>query len=116
MLDELYRAGIKPDWWKLESQPSRAGWQAIEATVAAHDPWCRGVVLLGLEAPEDQLEGAFAACGEAPIVRGFAIGRTIFNDAAEKWLAGRIDDRAAIADMAGRFGRLTGAWRRAHSA
>ena len=57
-----------------------------------NDPWCRGVVLLGLEAPEHELEAAFAACADAPIVKGFAVGRTIFNDAAEKWLAGRIDD------------------------
>ena len=57
--------------------------------IAANDPWCRGVVLLGLEAPEDELEAAFAATAEAPIVKGFAVGRTIFADAAEHWLAGR---------------------------
>ena len=40
-------------------------------------------------------------------MKGFAVGRTIFNDAAEKWLAGKIDDRAAVEDMAARFARLT---------
>ena len=75
-----------------------------------NDPWCRGVVLLGLEAPQDELEAAFAATAKAPIVKGFAVGRTIFIDAAEQWLAGRMSDDGAIADMAARFEKLTEAW------
>ncbi|MDH3196578.1 MAG: DUF2090 domain-containing protein, partial [Hyphomicrobiales bacterium] len=71
---------------------------------------CRGIVLLGLDAPQDKLLEGFAACTDIPLVRGFAIGRTVFNSAASKWLAGDIDDNAAIADMAGRFGRLVEAW------
>ena len=53
---------------------------------------------------------AFEATKAAPSVKGFAVGRTIFADAAREWLAGRIDDEAAITEMAGRFGELTDAW------
>ncbi|KQZ16062.1 5-dehydro-2-deoxygluconokinase [Mesorhizobium sp. Root554] len=109
-LDELYELGIKPDWWKLEPQASRAAWKNIEATIANHDPLCRGVVLLGLEAPQKELEAAFAATADVGIVKGFAVGRTLFADAAEQWLAGTMDDEQAIADMAGRFEKLTKAW------
>jgi len=109
-LNEIYALGIKPDWWKLEPQPSAAAWAAIEATIAKHDPWCRGVLLLGLDAPADELEAGFAATAGAPIVKGFAVGRTIFMTAAEGWLAGELDDEAAIADMAKRFEALTGLW------
>jgi 5-dehydro-2-deoxygluconokinase len=109
-LDELYALDIKPDWWKLEPQASASAWQKIEATIVKHDPWCRGVVLLGLEAPQHELEAAFAATAKAPIVKGFAVGRTIFNEAAEAWLAGRMSDEAAVADMGGRFEKLTEAW------
>ena len=116
VLDGLYAAGIKPDWWKLEPQASAAAWNNIAAVIGRADPWCRGVVLLGLEAPEKELEAAFAMCADAPVVKGFAVGRTIFNDAAEKWLSGNIDDRAAVEDMAARFARLTGAWLRARGA
>ena len=114
-LQELYDLGIKPDWWKLEPQASPAAWAKIEATIKRNDPWCRGVVLLGLEAPQAELEAAFAATADAPVVKGFAVGRTIFVDAAEKWLAGAIDDEAAIADMAQRFEKLTQAWLAARS-
>ena len=109
-LDELYALGIRPDWWKLEPQASTAAWADIEAAIRRHDPWCRGVVLLGLEAPQDELEAAFAATADAPIVKGFAVGRTIFSHAAEEWFAGRMTDEAAVADMASRFRQLTEAW------
>jgi 5-dehydro-2-deoxygluconokinase len=111
-LAELYDLGIKPDWWKLEPQASATAWANIEAVIARNDPLCRGIVLLGLEAPAEELEKAFAATLAAPSVKGFAVGRTIFADAARKWLAGKIDDEAAIADMAGRFEQLTSAWLR----
>jgi 5-dehydro-2-deoxygluconokinase len=115
VLAALYAAGIKPDWWKLEPQPSPGGWAEVGSVIAANDPWCRGVVLLGLEAPEEELERAFADCASAPIVKGFAVGRTIFNEAAEKWLAGQIDDDEAVGDMAARFARLTDAWNKART-
>jgi 5-dehydro-2-deoxygluconokinase len=109
-IGELYALGVKPDWWKLEPQASVRAWKNIEAAIASGDPYCRGVVLLGLEAPTDELEAAFAATAGVSVVKGFAVGRTIFADAAEKWLAGELSDEAAIDDMATRFERLTKAW------
>ncbi len=50
------------------------------------------------------------------MVKGFAIGRTIFNHAAESWLAGKMSDEEAISDMAGKFGQLTAAWQRLRGA
>ncbi len=114
-LDELYALGIKPDWWKLEPQASGAAWNAIGEVIRRHDPHCRGIVLLGLEAPESELAKGFEIAAGQPEVRGFAIGRTIFNDVAKDWLAGRITDDQAVADMAGRFGKLVDLWKRTHS-
>ena len=109
---EIYALGIKPDWWKLEPQSSRAAWAAIDQVIRDNDPWCRGVVLLGLDAPRDALEEAFAAAQAAPMVKGFAVGRTIFADAARAWFASRMSDEEAINDMATRFAALTNAWTR----
>ncbi len=109
-LAELYDAGLKPDWWKLEPQASVAAWRAIDAVIAARDPFCRGVVLLGLEAPVETLKESFAAARAAERVRGFAVGRTIFADAAERWLDGRIGDEAAVDEMAAKFGALVDLW------
>ena len=113
IIERLYGLGIKPDWWKLEPQTSAAAWRAVGAAIERNDPLCRGIVLLGLEAPEEDLEAAFAVAAQEPTVKGFAVGRTIFNDAARAWLRGEIDDEAAIKAMAAKFARLVEAWRRA---
>src|SRR5690606_4566238 len=88
-----------------------ATWRNIEASILEHDPYCRGVVMLGLSAPQDELIASFAVAAQAPIVKGFAVGRTIFADTAEQWLCGAIDDEAAIDDLARRFSVLVDAWR-----
>ena len=109
-LDEIYDAGITPDWWKLEPQANAAAWSRIDALIGARDPLCRGVVLLGLDAPQAELAAGFKAARTAPRVKGFAVGRTIFAEAARAWLDGSMSDEAAVADMAARFGALVAVW------
>jgi 5-dehydro-2-deoxygluconokinase len=113
VVSRLYEIGIKPDWWKLESQANAAAWSNIADAIAASDRWCRGIVLLGLEASEDQLAASFAIARGCPQVKGFAVGRTIFAEPARAWLAGAIDDSAAVEQMAGSFARLCAMWRAA---
>jgi 5-dehydro-2-deoxygluconokinase len=113
VLTRLYALGIKPDWWKLEPQADPAAWRETAKVIRANDPYCRGIVLLGLEAPEEELEAAFTVAAHEPLVKGFAVGRTLFAEAARQWLKGAMSDEEAVADMAGRFERLVAAWQRA---
>ena len=110
VLDRLYAIGVKPDWWKLEGQASAKAWDNVAAVVEAHDPWCRGIMLLGLDAPEEDLAAAFRIARGCALVRGFAVGRTIFVDPALNWFAGRIDDAEAVRGMAESFARLCALW------
>lgn len=109
-LTELYDFGLSPDWWKLEPQPDAAAWDAIDEVITARDPYCRGVVLLGLDAPPEELMAAFRIAKKARTVKGFAVGRTIFGDAARAWLKGEIGDAAAVKEMTERFSALCRAW------
>ena len=109
-MTELYALGIKPDWWKLEPQSSPQAWDEISKVIDAHDPLCRGIVLLGLEAPAEELAKGFKAVAGQKYVKGFAVGRTIFNEAAQEWLRGAISDDAAVAMMAEKFGNLVNIW------
>ena len=110
VMARLYEIGVRPDWWKLEAQPSAAAWQAVDRTIAENDPYCRGVLLLGLDAPEAGVVQSFRDAAAARSVKGFAVGRTIFGDVAREWLAGEIDDAAATARMAQNFGKLVASW------
>jgi 5-dehydro-2-deoxygluconokinase len=110
LIGRFYDLGIFPDWWKLEPFATGAAWEAACTAIRARDPHCRGVVVLGLDAPEEALAAAFARAAEQPLVRGFAVGRTIFGPAARDWFAGRLADDQAVADMAARYARLCRIW------
>ena len=114
-LDRLYGLGVFPDWWKLPDPGSQAAWDAIAATIERHDPHCRGVLLLGLDAPQAELEASFERAVRQPVCKGFAIGRTIFGQAAQAWMRGEIDDEDATSRMAATYASLIEAWERACS-
>jgi 5-dehydro-2-deoxygluconokinase len=115
-LDAIYAAGVRPDWWKLPPPGSDAAWDRIADAIARHDPHCRGVLLLGLEASEDELGRSFARAAPHAICRGFAVGRSIFAPAAAAWFAGSASDDEVVADIAARYGRLVDLWRQARDA
>ena len=108
-LQRFYNLGVRPAWWKLEP-PSADAWPAIEAVIDANDPYCNGVLLLGLDAPEGQLRAAFATGARFRRCRGFAVGRSIFGAAARDWMQGRIGDDDVVEDVARRYTRLIDSW------
>ncbi len=114
-LKQIYAEGIRPDWWKLPDQ-TVVGWNAIEEVIRTEDPWCRGVLLLGLDAPIERMEESIARAAASPVVRGFAVGRTVFATAARPWIAGEISDDEARGRMIERFSRLIDVWARARPA
>lgn len=110
LIRRWYEIGIYPDWWKLEPMTSAAGWQNAIAAIEDHDRHTRGIVVLGLDAPESELAASFAVAAAFPLVRGFAVGRTIFGAVARDWLAGAVSDAEAVAAMAARYARLCAIW------
>jgi len=111
-LAEIYAAGVKPDWWKLAPPASDAEWRAIAGSIARHDPHCRGVLLLGMEADEQELERGFALAARHPVCKGFAVGRSIFMDAARRWFRGACGDAQVVDEVAANYARLAGLWRK----
>jgi 5-dehydro-2-deoxygluconokinase len=110
IIQRFYDLGVYPDWWKLEPMKSDAGWANACAAISRNDPHTRGIVVLGLEAPAEDLAASFAVAARHDLVKGFAVGRTIFADAARAWLGGAITDAEAVDDMATRYDRLCHIW------
>ncbi|MGB2322460.1 MAG: bifunctional 5-dehydro-2-deoxygluconokinase/5-dehydro-2-deoxyphosphogluconate aldolase [Candidatus Puniceispirillaceae bacterium] len=110
LVERMYGLGIMPDWWKLEPIADPAFWNNVGDLVRAHDPHLQGIIVLGKEMPDDELVNVLGMARKEPLVRGFAIGRTIFSEAAQRWFAGEIDDAAAIDMMSVVYRRLIAAW------
>jgi 5-dehydro-2-deoxygluconokinase len=115
-LEALYAAGLRPDWWKLAPPGSEAAWAKISKVIQEEDPHCRGVLLLGMEASVEALERAFALAAAQPVCKGFAVGRSIFMDAARRWLAGRASDDEVVAEVRDRYLNLISLWNDARRA
>jgi 5-dehydro-2-deoxygluconokinase len=115
LIQTFYDADVYPDWWKLEPFRTEAAWSEAVAAIERNDPNSRGIVVLGLDAPEENLAASFELAAKQPLVRGFAVGRTIFADAARAWLGGAITDAEAIGEMAGKYQRLCGIWDKARA-
>ncbi|MGH6882087.1 MAG: PfkB family carbohydrate kinase, partial [Hypericibacter sp.] len=112
----FYELGIKPDWWKLSAPSDPAGWAQLVAVIRTGDSCCRGILLLGLGAGESEILRQIDEAARQPLCRGFAIGRSVFADAADGWFAGRLDDEEATALMAATYGRFLDRWGRARAA
>jgi 5-dehydro-2-deoxygluconokinase len=114
-ISRIYEIGVRPDWWKLEPSSNAATWKNIESAIARGDPFCRGVVLLGLSAPTGELTASFGVAAPFKIVKGFAVGRTIFGEIAREWFGDKMDDEAAVNAMAAGLAALVSAWRQARA-
>ena len=114
-LKRLYNIGIYPEWWKLEPMDA-AQWRNIDALIAERDPYCRGVVLLGMSAGVEQWNEGYRAAARSSTCRGFTVGRTIFHEPSHAWLAGEIGDDELIARVRRTFETLIASWRAARDA
>lgn len=111
-LKRLYNLGIYPAWWKIEAQ-SAEEWKKLDELIQERDPYCRGVVLLGLNASAEALAEGFRQAADSRTCRGFAVGRTIFQEPSRAWLAREIDDATLVRQVQGTFEQLINAWRSA---
>jgi 5-dehydro-2-deoxygluconokinase len=116
IVSRLYDEGVGPEWWKLPPELDPEVWAALGDTIRRHDDTCRGMLILGQSMGLDRLEEAFQATTDEPLCRGFAIGRTIYLDAAKAWFAGEADDADVVATVAERYGSALGRWSSARQA
>ncbi|SER47240.1 5-dehydro-2-deoxygluconokinase [Vreelandella subterranea] len=108
-MQRFYNLGVQPDWWKLPPQ-TPAGWQRISTLLKARAPYCRGVVMLGLDAPVDELKKGLIDSAGVDVCKGFAVGRTIFGEPSRRWLRGEYSDEQLIEAVLANYMALVDAW------
>ena len=110
IMRHFYELGVRPDWWKLEPGRDEAYWNAAGQVIDTHDPWCQGIIVLGLDGSFDSINKSFRVAASQPWVKGFAVGRTLFAQAAKDWFAGTSDDATAVATMRVNYRSMVDAW------
>ncbi len=109
-METCYALGVYPDYWKILPPTQAETWNKLEEMLERHDPYCRGFLVLGNNAPAEDLKKVFSSIPRIRHVLGFAIGRSVFLDAAEKWFAGALSDSEATSTMSGIFCQLIKSW------
>ncbi len=106
----FYNLNVLPDWWKIPGL-SKAHLEQVSALIDERDENCHGIVILGLDAPINELAEGFKACAGLDRVRGFAVGRSIFGAPARAWLAGDINDEQLQTQIKQNYRQVIAAWR-----
>ncbi|RYV01372.1 5-dehydro-2-deoxygluconokinase [Shewanella sp. OPT22] len=109
VMERFYNLGVYPDWWKLPS-PTDTAWKAIDELIKTRTTHCKGVLLLGLDAPIDVLQQTFKASGKFDICKGFAVGRTITSQPCRQWLANEINDEEMVEQVSQNYISLIEIW------
>ena len=109
-MNRLYNLGIKPDWWKVQAPKDESTWATLESTIKTRDPFCRGILLLGLDAPMEELTKAFRMATNQSVCKGFAVGRSLFGEASRQWLRGNLDDEGFKNEVTARYLSLIEIW------
>ena len=97
-IDELRGAGIQPDLWKIEGLENRDDCRAVTDHAGAP------CVVLGRGADTEAVERWLRA--GAGVFDGFAIGRSIWWDAARAYVDGSADRDATVTAIADRYGHF----------
>jgi len=99
---DCYAAGIRPGLWKLEGLETLADYEMVAGAVRSADPAARSLVL-GRGADAQRVLTWVRLAARTPGFSGFAIGRTIWEDALSGWLTGAIDVGAAVRGIARQY-------------
>lgn len=105
-MDEIYSAGIRPEVWKIEGVPTVEGSKAIGDVATATGAEC---LVLGRGADAATVGQWLNLAGSTDGYRGFAVGRTIWQQPVIDWKRTRDDDRL-IEEIAQRYRQLVNAY------
>lgn len=107
-----YEASVYPTWWKLPPMKENIHWETVRNLIGRYDPYCLGVLLLGGGESVDPLGKEFQRIKQHhPIVKGFAVGRTLWQQAWQEWKEGRWSDEQVKCSVRENFMALIDAWK-----
>jgi 5-dehydro-2-deoxygluconokinase len=99
-MDEIQRAGVEPDIWKLEGIETAEDSRAVANQARTGGREYVGVIVLGRGENEEKVRTWLSVAARTPGVIGFAVGRTVFWDALKGHKEGKLSREKAVAQIA----------------
>jgi myo-inositol catabolism protein IolC len=106
VITALTAAGVRPEIWKLEGYETTAGAQQVLDTIRESSDAASSCIVLGRNAPERQVDHWLDVAAPLSGYVGFAVGRSIWEEALTEFLSGRMDRAAAEQRIAGNYGHF----------
>ena len=101
-IEELQQAGVEPDIWKIEGLDAAVDCaRVVDQARSGEGRGDVSCIVLGRGASVDRVLSWLATAAPVPGFIGFAVGRTVWEEALQKYVAGtrsRAETRTAIAD------------------
>ncbi len=111
LLGDLAANGVDPLWWKVPPL-SADDWCGVERVLDDAGSAAQ-IIILGGGKPLHALGEVFRVAAGFPRAAGFAVGRSVFEDATKAFFAGTAGHDAVVDQVAERYGMLVDQW---HSA
>jgi myo-inositol catabolism protein IolC len=109
VISEFYAGAVYPTIWKLEGYETQAGADVVLAAVAAESDHPAVCIVLGRDAPLNQVEHWLAVGARCDFV-GFAVGRTIWEESLRRHLAGSLSSEGLVDAVAENYSTLVDAF------
>ena len=103
---QFNEGGVHPTIWKLEGYETTEGAEKVLRAVARETSWPAECIVLGRDAPLEQVEHWLDVAAPLSGFAGFAVGRSIWEDALKDLLAGRTERSRAVGICADRYRTL----------
>lgn len=102
VMDYLWRAGVRPGYWKIPGSSQASYYETIGRYIAQGHDRAR-ILILGADAPLATVQVWLRVAAHYPFVAGFAVGRTLWKDSIKKYHTGELSRAQAIYDIAERY-------------
>jgi myo-inositol catabolism protein IolC len=114
VISELQTGGVHPTIWKLEGFDTAAGAAVVLAAVDADTRHPAQCIVLGRDAPLQQVEHWLEVAARERRFAGFAIGRTIWEEPLRQLLDGGISSEQVVDVVADTYQTLVDTYAVAH--
>ncbi len=105
-IQELQKAGVEPDIWKVEGLDRREDCERIVATARAGDRDRVACIILGRGEDERKVRDWLTTAASVPGFVGFAVGRTVFWEPLVDFRAGKKTRETASSEIARHYREL----------